>query len=44
VNWYPNYWVKYVLNVGVDKLKEPSVIGQEPQNYFVVLQRLQFRF
>jgi phosphate-selective porin len=44
VNWYPNYWVKYVLNVGVDQLKEPSVIGQEPQNYFVVEQRLQFRF
>jgi phosphate-selective porin len=44
VNWYPNYWVKYVLNVGIDQLKEPSVIGQEPQNYFVVEQRLQFRF
>jgi phosphate-selective porin len=44
VNWYPNYWVKYVLNVGVDQLKQPSVIGSVPQNYFVVLQRLQFRF
>jgi phosphate-selective porin len=44
LNWYPNYWVKYVLNVGIDQLKEPSVIGQVPQNYFVVMQRLQFRF
>jgi phosphate-selective porin OprO and OprP len=44
LNWYPNYWVKYVLNVGIDQLKQPSVIGAEPQNYFVVLQRLQFRF
>ncbi len=44
LNWYPNYWVKYVLNVGIDQLKQPSVIGQEPQNYFVVTQRLQFRF
>jgi phosphate-selective porin len=44
VNWYPNYWVKYVLNLGVDQLKQPSTIGAEPQNYFVVLQRLQFRF
>jgi phosphate-selective porin len=44
VNWYPNYWVKYVLNVGIDQLKEPSVIGQEPQNYYVIEQRLQFRF
>jgi phosphate-selective porin len=44
VNWYPNYWVKYVFNLGIDQLKEPSTIGAEPQNYFVVLQRLQFRF
>ncbi len=44
LNWYPNYWVKYVLNVGIDQLKEPSVIGQEPQNFYVVMQRLQFRF
>ena len=44
VNWYPNYWVKYVFNLGVDQLKQPSTIGAEPQNYFVVLQRLQFRF
>jgi phosphate-selective porin len=44
LNWYPNYWVKYVVNVGIDQLKQPSLIGAEPQNYFVVLQRLQFRF
>lgn len=44
VNWYPNYWVKYVVNVGIDQLKQPSVIGSLPQNYYVVLQRLQFRF
>jgi len=44
VNWYPNYWVKYVLNLGIDQLKQPSVIGSLPQNYYVVLQRLQFRF
>jgi len=44
LNWYPNYWVKYVLNVGIDQLKEPSVNGQEPQNFYVITQRLQFRF
>jgi phosphate-selective porin OprO/OprP len=44
VNWYPNYWVKYVLNVGIDQLKEPSTIGAVPQTYYVVTQRLQFRF
>lgn len=44
VNWYLNYLVKYQVNFSVDRLKEPSVAGQEPQNFFVVLQRLQFRF
>jgi hypothetical protein len=44
LNWYPNYWVKYVFNVCIDQLKDPSLTGAEPQNYFVVLQRLQFRF
>jgi phosphate-selective porin OprO and OprP len=44
LNWYPNYWVKYVVNLGVDQLKEPSVGGQEPGNFYVVMQRLQFRF
>ena len=44
INWYPNYWVKYVVNLGIDQLKEPSVTGTLPQNYYVVMQRLQFRF
>jgi phosphate-selective porin OprO/OprP len=44
VNWYPNYWVKYMVNVAVDQLKQPSITGQVPQNFVVVLQRLQFRF
>jgi len=44
VNWYPNYWVKYQVNVGIDQLKDPSTIGAVPQNYYVVLQQLQFRF
>jgi len=44
LNWYPNYWVKYMVNVAVDELHQPSFTGQEPQNFVVVLQRLQFRF
>jgi phosphate-selective porin len=44
LNWYPNYWVKYMVNVGVDQLHQPSTTGQVPQNFFVILQRLQFRF
>ena len=44
VNWYLNYWVKYQANFGVDRLAQPSTTGQIPQNFFVVLQRLQFRF
>ena len=44
VNWYLNYWVKYQFNIDVDRLKQPSVTGQEPQNILVFLQELQFRF
>lgn len=44
VNWYPNYWIRYMVNVGIDQLHQPSVTGQVPQNFYVVLQRLQFRF
>lgn len=44
LNWYPNYWTKYQLNFNIDQLKDPSITGAEPQNYFVVEQRLQFRF
>jgi len=44
VNWYPNYWVKYQFNVNIDQLKQPSVTGQEPQNVWVFLQELQYRF
>jgi phosphate-selective porin OprO and OprP len=45
LNWYLNYWVKYQANFGVDRLQQVSInTGALPQNYFVVLQRLQFRF
>ena len=44
LSWFPNYWVKYSVNLGIDQLKEPSTIGAVPQNYYVVLQQLQFRF
>src|SRR5215469_9689132 len=45
INWYLNYWVKYQVNVGVDRLQQVSInTGALPQNYFVALQRLQFRF
>lgn len=44
LTWYPNYWVKYQVNLGIDQLKDPSTIGAIPQNYYVILQQLQFRF
>jgi phosphate-selective porin len=44
LNWYPNYWVKYMANLGIDRLHQPSTTGQIPQNFFVIMQRLQFRF
>ena len=33
-----------MLDFSVDRLKDPSVQGILPQNYFVALQRIQFRF
>src|SRR5271166_4056223 len=44
LNWYPNYWVKYQVNLGIDQLKDPSTIGTVPQDYYVISQELQFRF
>ncbi len=44
INWFPNYWVKYSVNLAIDQLKDPSTIGALPQNYYVVVQQLQFRF
>ena len=44
LNWFPNYWVKYSVNLAIDQLKDPSTIGTVPQNFYVVLQQLQFRF
>ncbi|MBV9608912.1 MAG: hypothetical protein JO187_05095 [Acidobacteria bacterium] len=44
LNWYPNYWVRYMVNFNIDQLREPSTIGQLPGKYYTVLQRIQFRF
>jgi phosphate-selective porin len=44
INWYLNYWVKYKFNVNIDQLKQPSVTGQLPQNFYSLTQELQFRF
>ena len=44
LNWYMNYWVKYQVNLNLDRLKQPSTTGQLPQNFKVVMQELQFRF
>jgi phosphate-selective porin len=44
VNWYLNYWVLLKFDFNVDQLKNPSVQGVTPRNYFVALQGVQFRF
>jgi phosphate-selective porin len=43
-NWYINYWVLVKLDLNLDRLTSPSVQGIVPQNYFVVIPGLQFRF
>jgi hypothetical protein len=44
VNWYLNYWVLVKLDLDIDQLKNPSVEGILPRNYFVFSTGLQFRF
>jgi phosphate-selective porin len=43
-NWYLNYWVVLKSDFVVDQLKQPSVQGINPRNYFVFIETLQFRF
>jgi phosphate-selective porin len=44
VNWYLNYWVLLKSEVSLDRLKDPSVQGILPRDYYVFLETLQFRF
>lgn len=43
-NWYLNYWVLLKVDLNIDRLHDPSVQGILPQNYYVAIQGLQFRF
>jgi phosphate-selective porin len=44
VNWYLNYWILLKTDLNIDRLNTPSVQGITPQNYYVVLTGIQFRF
>ena len=44
VNWYLNYWILMKFDLNLDRLHDPSVGGVLPQNYYVAVQGLQFRF
>ena len=44
LNWYLNYWVLVKSDLNVDQLKNPSVEGILPGNYFVFSEGIQFRF
>jgi phosphate-selective porin len=44
VNWYLNYWVLVKSEVSLDRLRDPSVQGILPRDYYVYLETLQFRF
>lgn len=43
-NWYPTYFVRYMVDFNVERARDPTVGGAPPQKFFVALQRLQFRF
>ncbi len=44
LNWYPSYFVRYTVDLNVDRARNPTTANVLPQTFFVVLQRLQFRF
>ena len=44
INWYLNYWVLAKSDFNLDQLKNPSVQGILPRNYYVFSEGLQFRF
>jgi phosphate-selective porin OprO/OprP len=46
VNWYPNSFVRFMLDFNVERLKNPisSPTALAPQTFLSVLQRVQFRF
>ena len=44
VNWYLNYWVLVKTDLNINQLKDPSVQGILPRNYFVFIEGIQFRF
>jgi phosphate-selective porin len=44
VNWYLNYWVLVKSDFNFNQLKNPSVQGILPRNYFVFVEGIQFRF
>ena len=43
-NWYLNYWVLVKSDFNFNQLKDPSVQGILPRNYYVFLEGIQFRF
>jgi phosphate-selective porin len=43
-NWYLNYWVLVKSDFNINQLKNPSVQGILPRNYFVFIEAIQFRF
>jgi phosphate-selective porin len=44
MNWYLNYWVLVKSDFNINQLKDPSVQGILPRNYFVFIEGIQFRF
>jgi phosphate-selective porin len=44
LNWYLNYWVLVKSDFNFNQLKDPSVQGILPRNYFVFIEGIQYRF
>lgn len=45
-NWYPNAYVRYLFDFNVERLRDPvaAPVALDPQTFFSILTRIQFKF
>ena len=42
-NWYMNRWVRYVLDIGIERFKNPATAPRPGHNFFTVLTQIQLQ-
>jgi phosphate-selective porin len=42
-NWYMNRWVRYVLDIGIERFNHPVGVPRPIQNFYTVLSQIQLQ-